>query len=558
MLQKKTQNKNGLFFLPMGGCGEIGRNLNFFGIKNQDQEEWIIVDAGISIQRKLGVQVIYSALGQMKHKNIKAIVCTHAHDDHIGAIPFIIQELKFQVPIYATEFTMLLLKEKLKEKKILEKCNLVIVKTHETFNIGKFKIEFIYVTHSIPEPNMIKIETEFGNIIHTGDWKFDNEPIVGNVTNYDYLKNIGKNMSVDYLICDSTNALEKVRTKSEGEAAKNLEKYILENHYRKRIVVSCISSNVARIQTLLKIAHKAKRKVSFLGFSLERITNIAKQLNYLNDFDILTEKESIRNSKEKMLIICTGSQGEPNSGLDKISSGIHRYLQVTKGDLVIFSARVIPGNEVEVNHIKNQLCKSGVDILDTHMDSSIHVSGHPSQIEIIEMIKYFNPKNVLPVHGDAIRFKAYENFLKAENIPINLINKNYNSIVQKHDPKAMNLCILENGDMIELDRKLPRFAGHVKPGIMAVDGLYPISIDNEIFEQRDKMSKDGIVIITIFNKKVTFHTIGLNTISDRSFKAFLAKNRNNHHEIERHVQFFFYEYYGKLPIIHVNRIENKI
>lgn len=539
LIHKKKIEKDGCYFFVAGGANEIGMNLNMFCIKNNGEEQWIIVDAGISIQRSDGINSVMCSFNEVINKNIIGIVCTHAHDDHIGALPFLLPRLRQSTPVYATSFTIQMINKKLVEHKVERFADLITVPINSRFTIGNFGIEMIYITHSIPEPNAIAITFNPFNykILHTGDWKFDNDPIVGPLTEMNRLKELGKH-GIDAIVCDSTNASEEVRTPSEAVARVNLEKLIKELH-GKKIFVSCFASNVARVASLIDIAAANNRKVVLLGRSIEFVSALAQKEGYLKYcHNLVKPAEAKHIADSKLMIICTGSQGEKGSVLQKLANeGYFNPLNINKDDVVVFSSRVIPGNDGPIMDIKNKLIRRGVRIIDLK-HSEIHVSGHPSAVELREMFSMVKPKCVIPVHGDAYHLQA------AQEVALSVGIK--------------NTLIPFNGALIDLLNG-PSIIARIEMSKCGTDGYQLVGLDSNMLVTRKQMGENGAIflVLTKDNNLRSIYTYGVlpnRIISDQKYIRFIRSiiedcKENNILDISSVVRDSILKKFKKNPII---------
>lgn len=535
-------NKNGIFFIPYGGTNEIGMNLNAFFIKRDKQEEWIIVDYGVAMQRELGIQIVMAEFKDLLSKNIIGIVITHGHEDHIGALHHFVKKFDRQIPIFTTSFTAQMIQRKFDENKVQDyKIN--VVKNNQKFSVGSFSIEMIYITHSIPEPHMVLIEGEGCRILHTGDWKFDEEPVLGDVTNKEKIRKAAGN--IDVLIGDSTNAPKKQRTGSEGMVKRALNDIVKELH-GKRVIISCFASNVARVKSIIEVAKGCGRKVLLLGRSLETIFGIAKQQRLILEKDIphvvsINDAADIPN--HKLLVVCTGSQGEKGAVLYKLSNEGDFYpIKLQHNDVVIFSSRIIPGNEIPIMEIKNNFIKRKVEIIDSDIEENIHVSGHPSSIEINEMIELTNPKSVIPVHGDPYHLHALAKVA--------------------HNAGVKHTLIPYNGAVIKLSSQ-PQIIANVPVGILGLDGRNLVRMDSKFLQERSQLGKNGIVIIIIdihtrkLKKTYSFGFLPQKILTGENYLNFLKQhiieNRNKKAiEIINTISFQIERKYKKQPVILVD------
>jgi len=469
--------KDQLIFCPLGGSGEIGMNMNLFSYGKPDNQKWLIVDIGVTFADDTlpGIDLIYPDPGFIidKKDDLLGIILTHAHEDHIGAIAHIWPQLKCN--IYATPFTSVLIKEKFKEKKIEIGNNLKIVDLNGTVKLGPFKIEFITLTHSILEPNGLSIETPVGTILHTGDWKCDPNPLIGNTINEKKLKQIGA-QGVLAMICDSTNIFNPGRAGSELDVRQSLLK-IMQNK-NKRIIVTSFASNVARMETIFYCAKKIERQISLVGRSMHRIYKAARQCGYLkNVIDPIDPREAKKISREKIVYLCTGSQGEPMGAMMRIAHYVHPDVFIEKDDTVIFSSKIIPGNEKKLYSLHNQLVKNGIEVI-SEENEFVHVSGHPNQEDLKDMYNWVKPKSIIPVHGEHRHMMEHINFAKEMQVPYP---------VQ-----------IENGDIVQIyPGEKPHVVDKAPVGRMYVDGNISISEDSQSLKERKILANNGYLEVTI-------------------------------------------------------------
>jgi len=469
--------KDKLIFCPLGGSGEIGMNMNLYSYGKPDNQKWLIVDIGVTFADDTlpGIDLIYPDPGFIidKKDDLLGIILTHAHEDHIGAIAHIWPQLKCN--IYATPFTSVLIKEKFKEKKIEIGNNLKIVDLNGTIKLGSFTIEFVTLTHSILEPNGLSIKTPVGTVLHTGDWKCDPNPLIGNTINEKKLKQIGA-QGVLAMICDSTNVFNPGRAGSELDVRQNLIK-IMQNK-NKRIVVTSFASNVARMETIFYCAKKIERQISLVGRSMHRIYKAARECGYLkNVIDPIDPREAKKISKEKIVYLCTGSQGEPMGAMMRIAHYVHPDVFIEEGDTVIFSSKIIPGNEKKLYNLHNQLVKNGIEVV-SEENEFVHVSGHPNQEDLKDMYNWVKPKSIIPVHGEHRHMIEHINFAKEMQIPYP---------VQ-----------IENGDIVQIHPgEEPHVFDKAPVGRMYVDGNISISEDSQIMKERKNLANNGYLEVTI-------------------------------------------------------------
>ncbi len=469
--------KDELLYCPLGGAGEIGMNMNLFGYGQEDDHKWIMVDVGVTFADDTipGVDLIYPDPGYAEDKkdNFLGIVLTHAHEDHIGAITHVWP--KFKCKIYATPFTAALVTEKFREKKIDITSYLQIVQLGSTINLKPFKIEFITMTHSIVEPNGLRIETPAGSILHTGDWKCDPNPLVGDNMNSKRLIEIGKE-GVLTMICDSTNVLSVGRSGSEKDVRDSMLKII--EKQKKRVIVTSFASNVARMETIFYCAEKTGRNISLVGRSMHRIYKAAKQCGYLSDvIEPIDPRDAKNISSEKIIYLCTGSQGEPMGAMNRISNYIHPDVFVEAGDTVIFSSKIIPGNEKKLYKLHNQLVREGINVISEETDF-VHVSGHPNRDDLKDMYEWIQPNSIIPVHGEQRHMLEHISFAKKLNVP--------------HPIKV------ENGDIVRIfPGDSPEVFDKAPYGKIFLDGNIGVEEESKSIKERRNISQNGHLNITV-------------------------------------------------------------
>jgi len=469
--------KEEFIFCPLGGSGEIGMNMNLFAYGNPDSRKWIIVDIGVTFADDTipGVDLIYPDPRFIvdKKDDLLGLVLTHAHEDHIGAIAHIWPKLLCN--IYATPFTSVLIQEKFREKKIDIRKKLKIIELNGKVQLGPFKIEFVTLTHSILEPNGLSIETPAGIVLHTGDWKCDPNPLIGQTINEKKLKEIG-DKGVLAMICDSTNVFNSGRAGSELDVRKSLLKIM--SNIQKRIIVTSFASNVARMESIFYCAKKIGRQISLVGRSMHRIYKAAKQCGYLNNLiEPLDHREAKKISREKIVYLCTGSQGEPNGAMMRISNYIHPDVVIESGDTVIFSSKIIPGNEKKLYKLHNQLVKNDIKVI-SEENEFVHVSGHPNREDLKDMYKWVKPKSVLPVHGEHRHMFEHINFAKEMQVPYPIR--------------------IENGDVVQLHPgEKPKVIDKAPSGRIYVDGNISVDEESQSIKDRKHLSYNGFLEITI-------------------------------------------------------------
>ena len=479
--------KDELIFCPLGGSGEIGMNMNLYAYGKPGSQKWIIVDVGVTFADDTlpGIDLIYADPGFIvdKKNDLLGIVLTHAHEDHIGAITYVWKNLKCK--IYATPFTATLITEKFKEKKIDIIPYLKIVELNGTINLDPFKIDFVTLTHSIIEPNGLKIVTPVGTIFHTGDWKVDPSPLVGKKINEEKLKKIG-NEGVLAMVCDSTNVFSKGRAGSEADVRKNMLNVM--SRQKKRILVTSFASNVARMETVFYCSEKIGRHISLVGRSMQRIYKAARQCGYLqNVIEPLDPRDTKKLPRDKIVYLCTGSQGEPMGALNRISNYTHPDVFVEKDDTVIFSSKIIPGNVRKHYNVHNKLLKDGVNVI-TEETEFVHVSGHPNREDLKDMYNWIKPQSVIPVHGEHRHMKEQINFANEMKIP--------------HPVQV------ENGDIVKIfPGEKPHVYDKAPSGRLCVDGDISIEEDSVFIKERKNLANNGYIDLTlIISNKDKLHS----------------------------------------------------
>ena len=470
-------SKEELLFCPLGGSGEIGMNMNLFAYGKEDDLKWIIVDMGVTFADDSipGIDLIMPDPGFIidKKDDLLGIVLTHAHEDHIGAVAHIWPKLKCK--LYATPFTAALLTEKFKEKKIDIASFLKIVPLNSKIKLGDFEIDFVTLTHSILEPNGLSIKTPLGTILHTGDWKIDPNPLIGNKIDEEKLKKIGES-GVSAMICDSTNIFNSGRAGSESDVRDSLLQ-IMELK-TKRILVTSFASNVARMETIFYCAKKTGRSISLVGRSMHRIFNAAKKCGYLKGLiEPLDPREAKRIAKNKILYLATGSQGEPMGAMNRIVSGSHPEVFLEEGDCVIFSSKIIPGNEKKLYNLQNQIVRNNIEII-SEENAFVHVSGHPNRDDLKDMYEWVKPESVIPVHGEYRHMQEHVNFAKEMKVPKTLL--------------------IENGDIIKLlPGDAPKVIDKAPSGRIYLDGSINVETDAQSIKDRKSLSINGYLEITL-------------------------------------------------------------
>ncbi|ALN73393.1 beta-lactamase [Aureimonas sp. AU20] len=407
---------NELVFVPLGGIGEIGMNLALYGFGPADNREWIAIDCGVSFAgpELPGVDLVFpdtTFIEQRLHA-LKGIIITHAHEDHYGAVLDLWPRLK--APVYATPFTAALLAAKREGEPGAPKVPITIFRAGDRFDVGPFSIEAVNVTHSIPEPVALAIRTPLGTVLHTGDWKIDATPGLGQPTDEKRLREIGDE-GVLALVCDSTNAMREGESPSEKEVSASLAEII--GTAKGRVAVTTFSSNVGRIRSIAQAADLAGRQVLLMGRSMKRVADVASELGYLESLPpFVSEQDFGYIPREKAVIVLTGSQGEPRAALSKLAKDEHPAVALSRDDTVIFSSRSIPGNEKAINEVKNGLIERGIIVIEDH-DKLVHVSGHPRRSELRRMYEWTRPKIAVPAHGEPAHLAAHAELAKQLGVP---------------------------------------------------------------------------------------------------------------------------------------------
>ncbi|WP_084536583.1 ribonuclease J [Azospirillum halopraeferens] len=467
-----TPDDDGLYFVPLGGSGEIGMNLNLYGHRGK----WLMVDLGISFADDTmpGLDVIMPdpTFIAEQRENLVGIVLTHAHEDHLGAVQYLWPML--DCPVYATPFTASVLRAKLYERQLAHRVPIVEVPLGGSVEAGPFRVEYVTVTHSIPEPNALAIRTAAGTVLHTGDWKLDPDPRVGPVTDDARLRAIGDE-GVLAMLCDSTNALVPGRSGSEAEVRKTLTDLI--GRYPNRVAVTCFATNVARLESIAAAAAAHGRNVALVGRSLWRINEAARANGYLHDTPpFLTEHEVNFLPRDKVVLICTGSQGEPRSALARIAGNDHPQVSLEPGDTVIFSSREIPGNERAIGRVQNLLASRGVTVV-TADHAPVHVSGHPAQDELVSMYQWVRPRIAVPVHGEQRHQLEHARLAR--------------------DCQVSETVVPTNGDVIRLAPGPAEVVTQVRAGRWALDGKKLVPLDNGLMRSRHRMVNNGAAVATL-------------------------------------------------------------
>jgi len=488
------KNQNKVQIIPLGGLGEIGKNMTVF----RYGDDIILIDAGLMFPEDdmLGIDLVIPDITYLLENKdkVKAIFLTHGHEDHIGALPYVLKQI--DVPVYGTALTLGILQGRLRENNVSDN-NLVTIKPGDKINVGAFNLEFIRVNHSIPDAISIVIKTPIGTIIHTGDFKFDQTPVDGQVTQFNKFAEFGDE-GVLALLADSTNAERPGFTQSEKMVGQTFDDEF--RYARNRIIVATFSSNVHRIQQVVDSAVKYKRKVAVIGRSMINVVNIAMELGYLRIPEgVLIDIDETNNyTSDQIVIITTGSQGEPMSALTRMAMNDHKKVDIMPGDTVIISATPIPGNEKLVARTIDHLYKLGADVI-YEKSNGVHVSGHASQEEIKLMHNLVRPKYFIPVHGEYRHLIKHANLAKDLGMP------------------SENIVIAENGSVIEISKNSIGINGKIQSGKVLVDGLGVGDVGNIVLRDRRQLSQDGIMIVVVTIDHETCHVVSGPDIVSRGF-----------------------------------------
>ena len=490
-----------LLFCALGGSGEIGMNVNLYGADGK----WLMVDLGMTFgaNEYPGTELVFADLEfiEERKKDLVGVVLTHAHEDHIGAVPYFAQELG--VPLYATPFTARLVADKLQEAGLLKEVQLKVIDHLEPFQLGPFSMRYLPLAHSIAEGNALVIETPYGRVFHTGDWKLDDDPLVGVPATAAELTAIG-DQGVLALVCDSTNVFNPNSSGSEGAVRAALLEEV-GRHHGKRVLVTTFASNVARLQTLGEVAVATKRRLCVAGRSLDRIIRTAQASGYLKNLPDLVDFDTAMNlPRGEVLILATGGQGEPRAALSRIAEDTHQ-IALEAGDVVLFSSRQIPGNEIAIGRIQNRLAGRDITMV-TDRQAEIHVSGHPGRPELEAMYDWLLPEILVPVHGELRHMREQARVGRTKGIP--------KAVVQ------------QNGDLIRLAPGKPGKISEVRAGRLVLDGDILTPADGEAIVMRRRLAANGLVIV-VLDGKGRVHVEGIGLPLDEDYDDFTAEARED-------------------------------
>ena len=489
----KQENNSKLKIIPLGGLEQIGMNITAF----EYEDSIIVVDCGLAFPEDdmLGIDLVIPDITYLKNNvdKVKGFVITHGHEDHIGALPYILKQLN--APVYGTKLTIGLIDNKLEEHNLTRSVKRKVIRHGQSINLGAFRIEFIKTNHSIADASALAIFSPAGIIIHTGDFKVDYTPVFGDAIDLQRFGELGKK-GVLALMCDSTNAERPGFTMSERTVGKTFDNIFAE-HKNTRIIIATFASNVDRVQQIINSAYKYGRKVVIEGRSMVNVITTAAELGYLDiPENTLIDIEQMKNyPDEQMVLVTTGSQGESMAALSRMAANVHRKVQVKPGDTVILSSNPIPGNEKAVSKIINELTMMGAKVI----FQDVHVSGHACQEEIKLIYSLVHPKYAIPVHGEFRHMKAQADIAASLGIPKD------------------NIFILHSGDVLELDEKKAEISGHVPCGSILVDGLGVGDVGNIVLRDRQHLAEDGILIVVLTLERFSNQLLSGPDIVSRGF-----------------------------------------
>jgi ribonuclease J len=543
-MQQSTNTGSELVFLPLGGAGEIGMNLNCYGYGPPDDRAWIVVDCGVLFGRETstpGVDLIMPDIRFLEsvRSDLLGIVLTHGHEDHIGAVAHLWPKLR--CPVYATPFTVKLVQHKLEEANLVERLKITTVPLGGSIRLGPFSIEFVSITHSIPEPNCLAIRTPAGTVVHTGDWKLDPDPLLGEATDVSALRRLGDE-GVLALVCDSTNALVNGESGSEAEVRRALIRLV--GSLKGRVAVTAFASNVARLESVAEAARAANRELVLVGRAMRHMVNCARETGYLRKFPKTVDEEHASDiPDDHVLFLCTGSQGERRAALSRIAADEHPNVSLGEGDTVIFSSRIIPGNELEIFDLQNRLAAKGVAVL-TERDHFVHVSGHPARDELATMYSWVKPGISVPVHGELRHLKEHARFARELQVP-----------------KAI---VATNGQMLRLAPGEPEIIDEAPFGRIYLDGRILVHEEDGLARGRRSLSFAGFIAITlVLDRKhklaadPVFYMEGIPASVEEAVRAavFRALGEKIRGDLEEHVRIAARRaasnLWGKKPVVRV-------
>ena len=489
----KGNSESNLKIIPLGGLEQIGMNITAF----EYEDSIVVVDCGLSFPEDdmLGIDLVIPDVTYLKEniEKVKGFVITHGHEDHIGALPYVLKEVN--VPIYATKLTIGLIENKLKEHNLLRTTKRKTIKFGQSINLGKFRIEFIKTNHSIQDAAALAIYSPAGTVIHTGDFKVDYTPVFGDAIDLQRFAEIGRK-GVLALMCDSTNAERKGFTMSERTVGRTFDN-IFADHTDSRIIIATFASNVDRVQQIINSAYKYGRKVVVEGRSMVNVISTASELGYLNaPENTLIDIDQMKNYPDsKMVLVTTGSQGESMAALSRMAANIHKKVTIKPGDTIIFSSNPIPGNEKAVSKVINELSAKGADVI----FQDVHVSGHACQEEIKLIYSLVHPRYALPVHGEYRHLKAQAKLAESLGIPKDRI------------------FIMSSGDVMEMNQNTAKITGKVQTGAVFVDGLGVGDVGNIVLRDRQHLSEEGIMIVVLTLEKHSNQLLAGPDIVSRGF-----------------------------------------
>jgi ribonuclease J len=539
-----------LVFLPLGGAGEIGMNLNCYGYGAPDARRWILVDCGVLFGRETstpGIDLIMPDIRFLEEvrDDILGLVITHGHEDHIGAVAHLWPRLR--CPVYATPFTTRLLQDKLEEAGLKERVRIKTVPLGGRVTLGPFGVEFISITHSIPEPNALAIRTPLGTIVHTGDWKLDPDPQLGEVTDEAALRHLGEE-GVLAMVCDSTNALVNGESGSEAEVKRALVRLI--GSLKGKVAVTAFASNVARLQSVAEAAQAANRELVLVGRSMHHMVNCARDTGYLKHFPRMVSDEEAQDlPADHVLYLCTGSQGEQRAALARIAAGNHPFVSLGAGDTVIFSSRIIPGNELAIFELQNQLAAKDICVI-TERDHFVHVSGHPARDELASMYSWVKPRIAIPVHGEIRHISEHARFARELQVP--------------------EAVVALNGQMVRLAPGRAEIIDETPSGRLHLDGRLLVHEDDGFARARRGLSFAGFIAVTLVvdrrGRLATEPVLHIEGIPDavhdsvreavaRAANGKRGRNGNLEEEVRIAARRAAQDLWGKKPVVRVQMVE---